>query len=47
MHVSEDTTYKKDICRFYLQGDCKNGDECKFSHPKDVRGENKEVEEVR
>jgi hypothetical protein len=24
---------KKDICRFFLKGQCKHGDRCAFEHP--------------
>lgn len=24
---------KKDVCRFFLKGQCKNGDRCAFEHP--------------
>jgi hypothetical protein len=26
---------KKDVCRFFLKGQCKNGDRCNYEHPRE------------
>jgi len=35
-HISSSTPREREVCRFFLRGNCKNGDTCRFKHTRDA-----------